>query len=108
MVRGNGGDGLDLRIQQLTQTNGDARLVLGVVPRRGCDVGMPQEPARGVDAVFCGDQSTYLFAHFMERFVGGHTFGAQPFVELVENWFAAVVWTRRIIARRSVTGDDEA
>ena len=45
------------------------------------------------------NQCANLLTHFVERFIGCHTFGAQPFVEPVKNRFAAVVCTGRVVAR---------
>ena len=43
--------GFDGRVEVFTEADADARLVVGVVPRGGCDVAMPQESARCVDTV---------------------------------------------------------
>src|ERR1051325_7176170 len=58
--------GLDAGIQQLAQAHADTRLLRGVVPGRGRDVAMPQEPAGGVNSVLCYNERTHFLSHFMQ------------------------------------------
>lgn len=41
--------------------------------------------------MFCGDEGADFFAQFVQRFVGADAFAAQPGVEAVKGFFAAVI-----------------
>src|SRR5258708_26677821 len=81
----------DGRVEVFAEADADARLVVGVVPRGGRNVAVPQESARGVDAVLGRNQRADFLAQFVQWLVGFDAFAPQPLDPAVEHRLAAPV-----------------